>query len=163
MPESSPIRIRIPIETKKQLEAKASQENLTISDLVRRYIDKGLSIEGYKSEIDYLSDIIGTVLSGIIEPQIERLVKLTVKLGKINGAGYYLQLANLAETNKAELEELLETVSRCNKLAVRYMSQKDSDVERFLMNNRELVREALKLKVNPYGFDFSVLGGDADE
>ncbi|MBR1751738.1 MAG: hypothetical protein IJ740_12880, partial [Ruminococcus sp.] len=118
---------------------------------------------GYKSEIDYLSDIIGTVLSGIIEPQIERLVKLTVKLGKINGAGYYLQLANLAETNKAELEEMLETVSRCNNLAVRYMSQKDSDVERFLMNNRELVREALKLKVNPYGFDFSVLGGDADE
>lgn len=161
MEESIRLTIRLPAELKTQLELKAAKEHLTVSDLVRRYIDKGLNVEGYKSEIDYLSEIMKTVLSGVIEPQIERLVKLIIKLGKITGGGYYLQLANLlSSVNKSDVGDISETVNRCNRLAIKYMSQKDSDVERFLLNNMELLKEALRLKDNPYGFDFNAIGED---
>ncbi|GAB5082029.1 hypothetical protein Osc1_12020 [Hominimerdicola sp. 21CYCFAH17_S] len=158
--KSTPLVIRVPDELKEQLEVKASAEHITVSDLVRRYIDKGLNLEGYKSEIDFLSEIMQTVLSGVLDPQIERIIKLIIKLGKINGAGYFLQLANLlSEDNKSDIGDISEIVNRCNRLAVKYMSQKDSDVERFLLNNTELLKEALRLKNDPYGFDFNAIGG----
>lgn len=164
MDDTQRYTVRVPADMARRLEQKATAEHITVSDLVRRYIDKGLNLEGYKSEIDFLSEIMQTVLSGVIEPQIERLVKLIIKLGKINGAGYFLQLANnLNSKGKSDLEEISETVNRCNRLAVKYMSQKDSDVERFLLDNLSLMKEAVNLKDNPYGFDFSMLGGDADE
>lgn len=158
--KSTPLVIRVPDELKEQLEVKATAEHITMSDLVRRYIDKGLNLEGYKSEIDFLSEIMQTVLSGVLEPQIERIIKLIIKLGKINGAGYFLQLANnLNSKGKSDLEDISETVNRCNRLAIKYMSQKDSDVERFLLNNLSLMKEAVNLKANPYGFDFNAIGG----
>lgn len=158
--KSTPLVIRVPDELKEQLEVKATAEHITMSDLVRRYIDKGLNLEGYKSEIDFLSEIMQTVLSGVLEPQIERIIKLIIKLGKINGAGYFLQLANnLNSKGKSDLEDISETVNRCNRLAIKYMSQKDSDVERFLLNNTELLKEALRLKNDPYGFEFNAIGG----
>lgn len=158
--KSTPLVIRVPDELKEQLEVKASAEHITVSDLVRRYIDKGLNLEGYKSEIDFLSEIMQTVLSGVLDPQIERIIKLIIKLGKINGAGYFLQLANLlSEDNKSDIGDISEIVNRCNRLAVKYMSQKDSDVERFLLNNTELLKEALRLKNDPYGFEFNAIGG----
>ncbi len=158
--KSTPLVIRVPDELKEQLEVKASAEHITVSDLVRRYIDKGLNLEGYKSEIDFLSEIMQTVLSGVLDPQIERIIKLIIKLGKINGAGYFLQLANLlSEDNESDIGDISEIVNRCNRLAVKYMSQKDSDVERFLLNNTELLKEALRLKNDPYGFEFNAIGG----
>ncbi len=158
--KSTPLVIRVPDELKEQLEVKATAEHITMSDLVRRYIDKGLNLEGYKSEIDFLSEIMQTVLSGVLEPQIERIIKLIIKLGKINGAGYFLQLANLlSEDNESDIGDISEIVNRCNRLAVKYMSQKDSDVERFLLNNTELLKEALRLKNDPYGFEFNAIGG----
>lgn len=158
--KSTPLVIRVPDELKEQLEVKATAEHITMSDLVRRYIDKGLNLEGYKSEIDFLSEIMQTVLSGVLEPQIERIIKLIIKLGKINGAGYFLQLANnLNSKGKSDLEDISETVNRCNRLAIKYMSQKDSDVERFLLNNLSLMKEAVNLKANPYGFEFNAIGG----
>ena len=158
--KSTPLVIRVPDELKEQLEVKASAEHITVSDLVRRYIDKGLNLEGYKSEIDFLSEIMQTVLSGVLDPQIERIIKLIIKLGKINGAGYFLQLANLlSEDNESDIGDISEIVNRCNRLAVKYMSQKDSDVERFLLNNTELLKEALRLKNDPYGFEFNSIGG----
>lgn len=158
--KSTPLVIRVPDELKEQLEVKASAEHITVSDLVRRYIDKGLNLEGYKSEIDFLSEIMQTVLSGVLDPQIERIIKLIIKLGKINGAGYFLQLANLlSEDNESDIGDISEIVNRCNRLAVKYMSQKDSDVERFLLNNTELLKEALRLKNDLYGFDFNAIGG----
>lgn len=96
----------------------------------------------------------------MLEPQIERIIKLIIKLGKINGAGYFLQLANLlSEDNESDIGDISEIVNRCNRLAVKYMSQKDSDVERFLLNNTELLKEALRLKNDPYGFEFNAIGG----
>ncbi|WP_124099899.1 ribbon-helix-helix domain-containing protein [Ruminococcus sp. Marseille-P6503] len=152
--------VRVPADMAGRLEQKAAAEHITVSDLVRRYIDKGLNMEGYKTEIDFLTEIMQTVLSGILEPQVERIIKLIIKLGKITGGSYYLQLANLLnEDNKSDIGDISEIVNRCNRLAIKYMSQKDSDVERFLLNNTELLKEALRLKDNPYGFDFNAIGG----
>ena len=69
--KSTPLVIRVPDELKEQLEVKASAEHITVSDLVRRYIDKGLNLEGYKSEIDFLSEIMQTVLSGVLDPHLK--------------------------------------------------------------------------------------------
>lgn len=165
MDETQRFTIRVPQDMARRLEQKAAAENITVSDLIRRYIDKGLDLEGYKSEIDMLSGIMETVLNGVLEPQIERLVKLIIKLGKINGAGYFLQLAYvISSRGENSLEEIAETVDRCNKLAIKFMSQKDSNIDKFLLNNAALLKEAIHITgSDPYGFDINMLGGTDNE
>lgn len=163
MDEKHMMTLRVSDEIYNQLNVKAAKEKLTVSDLVRRYIEKGLSVDGYKSEIEFLSEIMKTELGTVIEPQINRIVKLIMKLGKINGAGYFLLLANLINTSAAlNVDDLSETVQRCNRLALGYMSQNDSDVGRYLENNQQLMKEALKIK-NEYGFDIDDIFGSDDK
>ena len=100
-----------------------------------------------------ISEITEQSLKNVLLPQVERLVKLMMKLGKINGAGYYMQLANLVNSkDRKSIDTLLELVQNCNKLAIEYMSQKDSNVDTFLLNNKELADKAIRLKNPLHGY-----------
>lgn len=143
--------VRIPNGVKNLLDQEAARQNTTVSELARQYIDTGLSVEGFKTNIDMITDILEQSTKNALEPQINRLVKLLMKVGKINGAGYFLQLANMINANdRTSILTTTETVRDCNRLALDYMNQKDSDVERFLSNNEELVEKALRLKITEY-------------
>lgn len=151
MVDDSSIRlvVRVSAETKDRLKDEAKKKNTTPSDLVRQYIEKGLSVDGYKDSMSMISELTEQSLKNVLLPQIERMVKLMMKLGKINGAGYYMQLANLVNAKDRQgVETMLELVQNCNKLAINYMSQQDSNVDTFLLKNKEIVDKAIRLK-NP--------------
>lgn len=139
--------VRLPEEAKKALSAQANEENISMSELARQYIQKGLDADVYRAQINQIVECTETAVRQAIAPQIERLVKLLMKIGKINGSGYYLQLANiLNDKDREDISTTSEIVGNCNRLALKYMSQKDSDVEAFLLNNGELVKSALHIK-----------------
>lgn len=145
----SPTPLRLSQETKDRLREEAIKQHLSVSELIRQYIEKGLSIDGYKDSMSMISELTEQSLKNVLLPQIERMVKLMMKLGKINGAGYYIQLANLVNAKDRQgVETMLELVQNCNKLAINYMSQQDSNVDTFLLKNKEIVDKAIRLK-NP--------------
>ncbi len=145
--KNEPLVIRISPEIKKALVKEAAEVNTTTSELVRRYILKGLSLKAYQDELELIHSCTESAVRSAVAPQIERLVKLLMKIGKINGAGYYLQLSNLLNARDREgMETTTETVRNCNRLALKYMSQKDSDIEAFLLNNQQLASDALHIK-----------------
>lgn len=151
--ENDVVRVRLSEDLKIKLLNQAKQERISSSQLIRQYIEKGLSVDGYKNSMDMISEITEQALKNVLLPQIERLVKLIIKLGKINGAGYYLQLSNLVNAkDRKGVETLIEIVQNCNKLAIEYMSQKDSNVDTFLLNHKELADKALRLKNPLHGY-----------
>lgn len=150
--ENDVIRVRASAELKKQLKIQAIKENISVSELIRRYIDKGMCIDGYKTQLDMISEITEQSVKNAFAPQVERIIKMLMKIGKIDGATYFFQLCNLitAKDNRS-VQSLNELVSECNTLAIRYMSQKDYAVDKFLTKNPELIMKAIRLKDPYYG------------
>lgn len=145
------ISVRLPKETKTAIEEKARERHMNSSDLIREYITKGLDVDGYKHDLDFVVENIRLAVDGAMKPQIERLVKILMKIGKINGAGYFTQLANLISSDdKTSLNTLEETIQICNRMAIDYMNLRDVNVEKFLMDREEILRKAMRLKIDDF-------------
>lgn len=145
------INVRLSEETKSELEAQARKKKVSTSEVIRDFIYKGLEVDGYKNELDFITETINTAVKTALSPQIERLVKILMKIGKINGAGYFTQLANLMNaSDKTNLTTLEETIQICNRLAIDYMNLRDVNVEKYLMDHEGLFRKALKLKIDDF-------------
>jgi predicted DNA-binding protein len=66
MPEKSVKRsINFSPETLKALDTLAAKNSTTTSELVRQYVEKGLSIEGYSQDIDFIARIVRQELMAV--------------------------------------------------------------------------------------------------
>ena len=86
MPEKSLKRsINFSPETLKALDTLAAKNSTTTSELVRQYVEKGLSIEGYSQDIDFIARIVRQELmavyhlediKAVVEQQTNRIAKM---------------------------------------------------------------------------------------
>ena len=100
--------INFTTETLETLDKLAAKNHTTTSELVRGYVEKGLSIEGSREDIDFIARIIRQEITAvyhvdeikaIADHDTDRLAKMLMKIGKINGAIFFLLikvLMNLA-------------------------------------------------------------------
>ena len=128
---------------------------MTASELVRGYVDKGLSIEGNREDIDFIAQIIRQELTAvyhvdeikaIVDHDADRLAKMLMKVGKINGAMFFLLikvLMNLA--NEGSEDDFDQMLSEAVKLGVDYMQKKDFQINSFLEDTGNLRNTADKL------------------
>lgn len=89
MPEKSIKRpINFPAEVLKTLDRLAAKEHTTTSELVRRFVEKGLAVEGHKEEVEFIAGIIRQELlvvyhiediKAVVEQQANRIVKMHMK------------------------------------------------------------------------------------
>ncbi len=156
MPEKSLKRsINFSPETLKTLDTLAAKNDTTTSELVRQFVEKGLSVEGYRQDIDFIASIIRQELMAIyhiedikavVEQQINRIAKMHMKSGKIDAAAFFLLvkvLMNVAhEGTEDQFDQMLnEAVT----LGVDYMQKKDFQINSFLQDTDNLRRLADKL------------------
>ncbi len=156
MPEKSLKRsINFSPETLKTLDTLAAKNDTTTSELVRQFVEKGLSVEGYRQDIDFIASIIRQELMAIyhiedikavVEQQTNRIAKMHMKSGKIDAAAFFLLvkvLMNVAhEGTEDQFDQMLnEAVT----LGVDYMQKKDFQINSFLQDTDNLRRLADKL------------------
>ena len=156
MPEKSLKRsINFSPETLKTLDTLAAKNNTTTSELVRQFVEKGLSIEGYSQDVDFIARIIRQELmavyhlediKSVVEQQTNRIAKMHMKSGKIDAAAFFLLikvLMNIAhEGTEDQFDQMLnEAVT----LGVDYMQKKDFQINSFLQDTDNLRRLAEKL------------------
>ncbi|WFR59147.1 hypothetical protein QA584_08685 [Anaerocolumna sp. AGMB13025] len=156
MPEKSLKRsINFSPETLKTLDTLAAKNDTTTSELVRQFVEKGLSVEGYRQDIDFIASIIRQELMAIyhiedikavVEQQTNRIAKMHMKSGKIDAAAFFLLikvLINIAhEGTEDQFDQMLnEAVT----LGVDYMQKKDFQINSFLQDTDNLRRLADKL------------------
>ena len=112
--------INFTTETLETLDKLAAKNHTTTSELVRGYVEKGLSIEGSREDIDFIARIIRQEITAvyhvdeikaIADHDTDRLAKLLMKIGKINGAIFFLLikvLMNLAnEGSEDDFDQML--------------------------------------------------------
>lgn len=156
MPEKSVKRsINFAPDMLEALDKLAATNHTTTSELVRQFVEKGLNIEGHKQDVDFIAGIIRQEftsvyhiedIKAVMEQQTNRLAKMLMKSGKLDGAAFFLLikvLMNMAhDGTEDEFDQMLnEAVT----LGVDYMQKKDFQINSFLQDTDNLRRLADKL------------------
>lgn len=137
------------------LEKLAAKRNSNVSELTREFVRKGLSLESSKEDVDMIAAILRQEITDvfqindikeIVDHDTDRLAKMLMKIGKLNGAMFFLLLkvlmVMLNDGSRDDFEQmLLESV----KLGVDYMQKKDFQINSFLQDTGSLMEKAEKL------------------
>ena len=117
-------------DTHKQLKKLANREMVSTSELIRRMIDKYLSIQATKDDMDYIRTNIRAELESYLAPQVNRIIKCVIKSGIASSAGYYLNAKAISSFVPPHLREQYEAaLHESKKLGVAHMQVRDHKVE----------------------------------
>ena len=139
--KESPIRterktIHLPPDTIRALNKLAARNGTDFSKEVRRAIDEYLDLE---SNIDMISGVIRQELSGQIKGLGNRLAGLINRLTIISAAGYYANIAiiaDLIDRDRYSSFEKIEAAAR--KKALAFANQKNADALRIFLDDEEM-------------------------
>lgn len=130
--ETVQITVKITKQTYETLRKLSAKENKPLSEIVRCFIDKGLSIQSYKNDIDFIRSQIKEQVTSVLKPALERIIKISIKTGVISAAGYFLNAQVLSElVNPSRRKELNEILEESKKMGVAYFKLSDSEIEKF--------------------------------
>lgn len=149
MPEKSLKRsINFSPETLKTLDTLAAKNDTTTSELVRQFVEKGLSVEGYRQDIDFIASIIRQELMAIyhiedikavVEQQTNRIAKMHMKSGKVDAAAFFLLIKVLMNVAHEGTEDQFDQMlNEAITLGVDYMQKKDFQINSFLQDTDNL-------------------------
>ncbi|MCX7748223.1 MAG: hypothetical protein N2645_15255 [Clostridia bacterium] len=144
--KSVTVSIRLPQKLHEQLTFKARQENTDFSKYCRRLLEKGISVEAYKDDIDFITKIIRNELEAIIEPFGNRQIKMLMKIGKAVGGTMFTNIRLLLSLiNPNKLYTFKELLENSMKLGVEYMKMKDFEVDQYITDSETLINQSNKL------------------
>ena len=144
--KSTILTLRIPKELHEQLTLKAQQENSDVSKCCRRLLEKGVSVEAYKEDINFLTKIIRNELEAIIEPYGNRQIKMIMKVGKATGGTMFTVIKLLLTLlNPNELYTFKELLESAMKLGVEYMKMKDFEVDQYIASSEKMIEQSKKM------------------
>lgn len=140
----SPIRterktIHLPPDTIQALNKLAARNGTDFSKEVRRAIDEYLDLESTAENIDMISGVIRQELSGQIKGLGNRLAGLINRLTIISAAGYYANIAiiaDLIDRDRYSSFEKIEAAAR--KEALAFANQKNADALRIFLDDEEM-------------------------
>ena len=148
--------VNFPTVTLKALDKLAVKEGTTASELVRRYVEEGLKIDGHKDNADFIARIVRQEvmsvyhledIKAVMDHDTDRLAKMLMKIGKVNGAMFFLLVKVLINlSSDGSREEFTQMLSDAVALGVDYMQKKDFQINSFLYDTDNLLREAGKLR-----------------
>lgn len=129
-------------DTLQALDKLAAQQHTTTSELVRGYVEKGLAVEGYKQDIDFIAQIIRQEVQSVIrmedfekvlQKNTDRIAKMQMKSGKITAAAFFLLIKVLISLSNEGSEMAFEQMlADAVSLGVDYMQKKDFQINAFL-------------------------------
>lgn len=107
--------IRLDDETYQMIETLAAKKHIKPAALMRELIEKGLSIEKTKEDMDFIRIQIRKELQDVMEPYMNRIIKLEVKIGTMSVLSAMAGARMLSKVNfKSGLtyHEVLEDVKK---------------------------------------------------
>ncbi len=144
--KSITVSLRLPQKLHEQLIFKAQQEHIDFSKYCRRLLEKGVSVEAYKEDIDFITKIIRNELENIIEPYGNRQIKMLMKIGKATGGTMFTTIKLLLSLiNPDKLYTFKELLENSMKLGVEYMKMKDFEVDQYITDRERMIRQSDRL------------------
>jgi predicted DNA-binding protein len=144
--KSITVSIRLPQKLHEQLTFKAQQEHSDFSKYCRRLLEKGVSLEAYKEDIDFITKIIRNELENVIDPYANRQIKMLMKIGKATGGTMFTTIKLLLSLiNLDKLYTFKELLENSMKLGVEYMKMKDFEVDQYLADGEKMIEKSGRL------------------
>lgn len=139
-----------------EIDKKADRENISRNEQIRRYLEKGLAVEGYSQDVDFIATIIRQEFMAIyhvediqkyvelaVEKQTSRMEKMLTKVGKISAGGFFLLVKTLLQhTNEDAEDDFALLVEQAGKMGIEFMQQKNSTVNDILSDGKYVCRTA---------------------
>ncbi len=145
-PEEHKRSVRFKAKSIEDMEKLAAVRSISVSDIVREFVEKGLAVDGYKSDIDFITEIIHKELKEVLEPQINRIVKMLMKIGKVSAGTMYSNLSLIQLISDEDQEAFYEMINRSLRLGVEYMKKKDVEVDQYLSQADEVEKDSRRVK-----------------
>ena len=135
-----------------EIDKKADREHVSRTEQIRRYIEKGLSIDGYRQDIDFIASILCQEImavyypeditarvedsfTNLLEKQVSRIEKMQMKIGKVSAAGYFLLIKVLLDmAGKDDPLAFSAMVEQAGQMGIEFMKQKNSTVNEILQD-----------------------------
>lgn len=140
------ITVKLPKKQYAALKKYAASKHLSMADIVRAFIQKGMSVESYTQEIDFLTSIIRQEINIAIGGLSNRLAGLASKDLIMSAAAYYSTIAiiaDLIDTNRYTTFREIEKKAR--QLAVEYTKMKLTDAEQLFLSSDAFEQNLAKL------------------
>jgi predicted DNA-binding ribbon-helix-helix protein len=137
--------VRLPGDHYDALVKIAATEKKSVSEIIRQYIDRGISIKSYEDDADTIARVVRLEVKAQLDRQIDRLAKMNMKIGKITGGGFYLLIKLLLTHGLSNAATVSELAIEAQKLGVRYMQMKDADVNVYLEDEEMSITDAMRL------------------
>ena len=138
-----------------QIDKMADRAHISRNEQIRRFIEKGLTVDGYTQDIDFIAGIIRQELTAVyhiedikavMEQQTNRLAKMLMKSGKVDAATFFLLIKVLINVaHDGTEDEFDQMLNEAVTLGVDYMQRKDFQINSFLQDTDNLRRLADKL------------------
>ncbi len=145
-PEELKRSIRFKAKSIEDMKKLAAVRGISVSDIVREFVEKGLAVDGYKSDIDFITEIIHKELKEVLEPQINRIVKMLMKIGKVSAGTMYSNLSLIQMISDEDQEAFYEMINRSLRLGVEYMKKKDVEIDQYLGHADEVGKDSRWVK-----------------
>ena len=132
-----------------EIEKLAIKRNCFASDVIRDFVDKGLSVQGYKDDISFLADIIRQVVSAEMGKQANRLAAMMYKIGVLSASNYFMNVQMLSDVINPSLQDDFKSIQeKTRRVGMDYMNMKVRDVLTFLEDEDEIADTLTKIKKN---------------
>jgi hypothetical protein len=137
-----------------EIEKLAVTRNCFASDIIRDFVDKGLSVQGYRDDTDFLTGIIRQEIKAEMGKQANRLAAMMYKIGVIAAANYFMDVQMLSDViNPSMQADFKDIHSNAQKQGREYMNQKVMDALSFLEDADEVEAVAAQIKKNWFDDD----------
>ena len=143
------VTFHLPVITADKIEKLAARENQDVSKVIRKAIDKHLSIQANKDDIDFISGIIRQEVKAEIGKQANRLAAMLFKIGIITSSNYFLAVKMLADIISPSMQEDFKDInSNARRLGIDYMKQSGIGVVEFLEDDKAVTAAVSKIKTD---------------
>ena len=148
MSEIVQITVKVTKERADMLKTLSARKHMSMSELVRRFIDKGLNTDSYREDVDFFADIVRNELTfiynindieQILDKQMNRLAKMFMKIGKISSGQLFLLISMFLEIIDAADEDKFDVIlEKSMRNGINYMQKKDFVINDFLNDTDNL-------------------------
>ena len=139
--------LHLPVETIQALEKLAARNGTDFSKEVRRAVDEYLDLETTAENLDPINGVIRQELNAQIKALGNRLAGLINRLTIISAAGYYANIAiiaDLIDKDRYSSFEKIEAAAR--KRALAYANQKNADALHAFADDEEMKKAIRAVK-----------------
>lgn len=122
------IHLRVDEETYKKIKNISEMKGESISEITRRLLEDGLSLEIGNENKDVLASIVREELRAVLKPSVERLAKINSKSGHMSATAAFLNVQALMDlVPKDRQKDVRHMYEKARKMAVDYMKNRAED------------------------------------